>query len=99
MLKAHSDLQQMKQWKIPPDGHVMDFTTYNSGGGNSCWIVGRLTIESNGSLTAIQEFYNSRYYPKFFGYMIAKGLKIEVLNADSDKKSIHTVEAIKPFNC
>lgn len=98
MLSAHAYLQQMKQWEIPPESDYIDFTTYNSGGGNTCWIVGRVTIESQLSADELQGFYNS-HYPDFYGYMIAGGLKIEPIENISDQRSSYAIEAIRPFDC
>lgn len=52
---------------MSPDTRFMAFTTSEYVGGNTCFLEGRLIIESRLSEPELEEFYTSRYGGKYWG--------------------------------
>ena len=94
---AHYELQAMKNWDIPSDSRVVGFTTFDTAGGNTCFVVGRLTIESDLPESKLTHFYNSRYDSKWYGGPY--GIEAKAIKNGSVHTNVYYIDAVKIWKC
>lgn len=94
---AYIHLYKMTGWEIPPESRYVDFAIEDASGGTSCFVIGRLVIESNLPEEQLTEFYRSHYGKNYWGGV--DPITAYEIDNSPDGKHWYRISALKNWNC